>query len=173
MKTKQETISRIEELVGQVTARFGAEDEAERQWLLDQCSPAASRVIEGLSVLALHLIEEIPGEDSESSINVVGLSRATGVPKGTVSKTIKRLVCDGVVARHGLPENRKEVHLRLTRIGEEIRRAHRSLHEQMGSGLEAFLRRYTAADLAVVTRVLDDLARMPRDGLRFRPDLLD
>lgn len=43
----------------------------------------------------------------------------------------------------------------------------------MGLGLEAFLDRYSAADLAVIARVLEDLNRMPREGPRFRPDLLD
>ncbi|MGH3319774.1 MAG: MarR family winged helix-turn-helix transcriptional regulator [Streptosporangiaceae bacterium] len=170
MRTKSDAIRQIEDLVGQVTSRFAAEDDAEQQWLVDQCSPEAARLVSRLSVHALHLLDAIP---VEGSVNIVGLSRATGVPKGTVSKTVHRLIADGLVARHRLPDNRKEVHLRLTRTGAEIRQAHRSLHEQMGHELDTFLDRYSAAELAVVTRVLEDLNRMPREGLRFRPDLLD
>ncbi|MGH3447374.1 MAG: MarR family winged helix-turn-helix transcriptional regulator [Nocardioidaceae bacterium] len=174
MTTKADTIEQIERLVQQLAARFGEEDEAEQQWLVDQCSPDAARVIATMSVQALHLVDAIPAyDDADASVNIVGLSRATGVPKGTVSKTAQRLASDGVVARHRLPDNRKEVHLRLTKTGTEIQRTHRSLHEQMGSGLSTFFSRYTAADLRVITRVLDDLLRMPREGLRFRPDLLD
>lgn len=170
MQTKDEAIGAIETLIGQVTARFAAEDEAEQQWLVGQCGAEAAAVVSRMSVHALHMLDAIP---VEGSVNIVGLSRATGVPKGTVSKTVRRLITDGVVSRHQLPDNRKEVHLRLTATGAEIRHAHQSLHEEMGLGLHAFLARYADTDLAVIARVLDDLARMPREGLRFRPDLLD
>lgn len=170
VQTKSEAIGQIETLIAQVTGRFAAEDDAEQQWLVGQCGPEAAAVVSRMSVHALHLLGAIP---VEGSVNVVGLSRATGVPKGTVSKTVRRFIADGLVARHQLPDNRKEVHLRLTPTGEEIRRAHESLHEQMGHGLRAFLERYGDEELTVIASVLHDLARMPREGLRFRPDLLD
>lgn len=174
VKTNADRIERIEELIGRLSARFADEDEGEQQWMAEQCSPEARRVLAGLSVQSLHLLDAIPADDGTgASVNIVGLSRATGVPKGTVSKIVQRLAAGGVVARHRRPDNRKEVHLRLTELGAEIQRAHRGLHEQMGSGLAEFMGRYSAADLEVVMRVLDDLLRMPRDGLRFRPDLLD
>lgn len=170
MKTKRRAVERIEELIAQVTARFAAEDDAEQEWLAGQCSAGTAEVVARLSVHALHLLDEIPEDDS---VNIVGLSESTGVPKGTVSKTVRRLVTDGLVSRHRLPDNRKEVHLRLTPAGAEVQRAHQSLHEQMGAGVQAFLDRYSDAELAVVIRVLSDLNRVPRDGLRFRPDLLE
>ncbi|MDN5913982.1 MAG: MarR family transcriptional regulator [Pseudonocardia sp.] len=170
MKTKADAVRRIEGLIAQVTSRFAVEDDAEQQWLVDHCSPEAAQLVPRLSVHALHLLDAIP---AEGSVNIVGLSHVSGVPKGTVSKTVRRLVTDGVVARHQLPGNRKEVHLRLSPIGAELQQAHQSLHEQMGHGLQAFLNRYDAEELAVITRVLADLNRMPREGLRFRPDLLD
>ena len=174
METKEELIGRIEELVGQLATRFGAEDDDERKWLRDQCSPAAQRVLAELSVQALHLLDAIPHDDGTgASVNIVGLSATTGTPKGTVSKTVQRLVSDGLVERHQLPGNRKEVHLRLTALGAEIQHAHRGLHEQMGSAMAEFLDRYTEAELDVITRVMGDLLRMPREGLRFRPDQLD
>lgn len=165
---------RISELATQLAARFDNEDRDEWQHMLDQCSPSARRALESLNVQSLHLLDAIPTQaDEDSSVNVVGLSRASGVPKGTVSKALKRLVDAGVVTRHRLPGNRKEVHLRLTDLGEEIQTAHRSLHDQMGDTFDRFLGRYSSTDLEVIGRVLHDLVRMPRDGLRFRPDLLD
>lgn len=170
VETKSEAIARIEELVGQVSGRFAAEDDAEQQWLADHCSPRAAGVITRMSVHALHLIDAIPADET---VNIVGLARSSGVPKGTVSKIVRRFVADDLVERDRLPGNRKEVHLRLTALGAEIQQAHRGLHREMGSGIQEFLDRYTAADLEVIGRVLADLARMPREGLRFRPDLLD
>lgn len=170
METKTDAVGLIERLLAQVAGRFTAEDDAEQQWLIDRCSPEAARLVPRLSVHALHLLDAVP---VEGSINVVGLSRATGVPKGTVSKQVRRLVVAGALERHRLPDNLKEVHLRLAPVGAEIRQAHRSLHAEMEEGLRAFLHRYDEADLAVIARVLTDLERMPREGLRFRPDLLD
>lgn len=174
MKTKTEAIGGIEQLIGELVVRFTDEDPAEQEWMHSRCSPAAQRVLAEVSVSNLHLLDEIPVDDGTgTSVNIVGLSHATGIPKGTVSKTMRRLVELGLVARHQLPDNRKEVHLRLTELGAEIRTAHHSLHAEMNSGVPEFLARYSTDELAVVTRVLTDLLRMPREGLRFRPDLLD
>lgn len=172
MKTKSEVIASIEDQLSAISARFAEEDPQEQEWLRSQCSPTAQRALEELSVAALHLLDEIPGPDSAESVNIVGLSQVSGVPKGTVSKTVQRLESAGAVSRHRRPGNRKEVHLRLTDVGAELRRAHRSLHEQMGSTLSEFLDRYSAGELEVLGRVLGDVLAMPREGLRFRPDLL-
>ena len=171
VETKSDVIASIGDLAGRIAARFTEEDAEEQAHMRALCSPEAQRVLEELSVEMLHLLDAIPTADaSAESVNVVGLSRATGTPKGTVSK---RLTDAGVISRFRIPGNRKEVHLRLTQVGEEIQAAHHSLHEQMGDVFEGFLARYSAADLAVVHRILEDLLRMPRDGVRFRPDLLD
>lgn len=171
METKPDTINRIETLIGQLSARFAEEDADEKEWLQQQCSDRAQGALAQLSVSALHILDEVPTGDS--SINIVGLSQATGVPKGTVSKTVQHLVTVGVVERHRLPDNRKEVHLRLTDLGAEIQSAHGSMHELMTGSLGEFLARYTTTELGIVVRILDDLRRTPRDGLRFRPDLID
>jgi DNA-binding MarR family transcriptional regulator len=171
--TKHDAIREIEDLLARIATRMTAEDGAEQQWLADHCSPEAARHLPRLSVHALHLLDAIPPVGSGDSVNIVGLSQATGVPKGTVSKTVSRLAGAGLVARHRIPGNRKEVHLRATETGTEIQRSHQGLHAETGDAVRAFLARYTAADLSVVTRVLSDLSRMPREGVTFRPDLLD
>lgn len=174
VETKSDLIASIGDLAGRIAARFAEEDADEQTHMRMLCSSAAQRVIDELSVEMLHLIDAIPAtEASAASVNVIGLSQLTGTPKGTVSKRLQRLTDAGVISRFRIPGNRKEVHLRLTPIGMEIRAAHRSLHEQMGDVLDEFLTRYSIHDLGVVHRILDDLLRMPREGVRFRPDLLD
>lgn len=174
VETKPRLIARITDLAERLAARFAEEDAAERAHMRALCSPAAREVLDTMSVQALHLLDTIPADGGdEPSVNVVGLSQATGIPKGTVSKMLRRLTDAGAVTRHRMPGNRKEVHPRLTPLGEEIQAAHRSLHQQMGTVLDDFLARYPPADLEVLLRVMDDLLRMPREGVRFRPDLLD
>lgn len=176
METQRELIAAITDLTARFFQRLGEEDAGERTHMKVQCSPDAQNALEHMSVGALHLLDVIPAEGSGSrseTVNIVGLSKATGSPKGTVSKRIQRLAEIGVVERRQLPGNRKEVHLRLTPIGREIQAAHRELHQQMNALPEVFLNRYRVEELEVIARVLDDLVRMPREGVRFRPDLLD
>lgn len=175
METKLDLIASITDLTTRLIQRLGEEDADERAYLRDRCSPEAQRALARMSVEALHLLDVIPagGDPSSGTINIVGLSLATGVPKGTVSKRVQRLVDLGVVARRRLSGNRKEVHLQLTDIGQEIQAAHRDLHQQMGAVPDEFLDRYSLEELKVIARVLNDLVRMPREGVRFRPDLLD
>jgi len=174
METKTDAIAQIETLIAQLSARFTHEDGDEKEWLHQQCSSDAQQVLTQLSISALHILDEVPSDDAiGASINIVGLSEATGVPKGTVSKTVQHLVTLGVVERHRLPNNRKEVHIRLTPIGAEIQSAHQSMHAHMSASLGEFLKRYPASELDVIVRILDDLLHTPREGLRFRPDLID
>lgn len=174
VETKEELTASVIDLGGRVIARFTEDDADEQAHMRRLCSPDAQRALDQMSVEMLHLLGSIPSSDEDAlSINVVGLSQRTGIPKGTVSKRLQRLTEIGVVTRHQIPGNRKEVHLRATPLGEEVQAAHRSLHEQMGDVLGVFLKRYSADDLGVLHRVLGELLRMPREGVRYRPDLLE
>lgn len=174
METKYELIASIADVAARLAARFAEEDADEQTHLRQLCSPEAQRILATMSVQELHLLDAVVADgEGARSRNIVALARATGAPKGTVSKRIQRLTEAGAVARYQLPGNRKEVHLRLTPVGEEIQAAHRSLHEEMGDVLDEFLARYSPDELRILTRVLNDLLLMPRDGVRFRPDLLD
>ena len=130
VKTKHDVIQEIEDLITRAFARLASEDDAEQEYLAAHCSPEAARHLASLSTAALHLLDRIPPDDSAESVNIVGLAQSTGVPKGTVSKTVRRLTAAGLVSRHHLPDNRKEVHLRLTPTGAEIWRAHQDLHAE-------------------------------------------
>ncbi|MFC0673485.1 MarR family winged helix-turn-helix transcriptional regulator [Brachybacterium hainanense] len=174
METRSGRIAAVIELLGRTAAHLAAHDDQEQAHLRDACSVPAQEALASMSVEMLHLLEAIAvAAEGGSAPNVVRLAEATGMPKGTVSKRLQRMVAAGVVARGMRPGSRKEVRLYLTEVGEEIRAAHRSLHEEMGHVLEEFLARYAEEEIEVLRRMLEDLLRMPRHGLRFRPDLLD
>lgn len=172
METSADQAERITELLGLLSARFAAEDDAEQQWMLQQCSPPARRALAALGVGTLHVLGALPQAGSES-INLVGLAREAGVAKGTASKAVRRLVDLDLVERHQIEGNRKEVHVRVTSLGEEIRSAHESLHREMHGGLHDFLTQYPASDLDVVARIMGDLLVAPRDGVRLAPNPTD
>lgn len=167
METKVETVARIGELLGRLSEKFTLEDSDEQEFMRELLSPEGKEVLEQLSVSMLHLLAHIPAKSGETS-NVVSVASRAGVAKSTVSKALPLLTRLRVVERYRRGGNRKEVHLRLTPLGQEIHDAHHRLHEEMEGSFIEFLGQYHHADLAVVERMLDDLLHTPRQGVRFR-----
>lgn len=172
VETSADCAEHITDLLGQLAARFTTEDDAEQQWMLRRCSPQARRAFAACGVGTLHVLAVVPRE-GDGSTNLVGLVREAGVAKGTVSKAVRRLADLGLVERHRIEGNRKEVHVRVTSLGEEIRSAHEELHREIQRGLHDFLAQYPAADLQVVTRIMRDLLATPRDGIRLAPEQVE
>jgi DNA-binding MarR family transcriptional regulator len=111
----------------------------------------------------MHLLDRI----AERSVNIVGLAAQSGQLKGTVSKHVQRLVDAGLVERSPVPGNRKEIRLSLTADGSTVARMHRRMHDDKDEGVSEFLSRYSAAELATVTKVLSDLLATERRGVRL------
>jgi len=103
-------------------------------------------------------------------VNIVGLAAASGQLKGTVSKHVQRLVEAGLVRREPVPNNRKEVRLVLTPDGEAVVGVHARMHDEMAAGLQDFLLRYSATELATVTKILTDLMATEKRGVRLVTD---
>jgi len=174
METNRSAVVEISELLEKLATRFTQEDPQEQDFMRKQLSTDGQRALSGLSVSALHLLSALPprretsdAPDEQDALNVVGLAERAGVAKGTVSKAVPRLEAAGVIERFQRPTNRKEVLLRVTELGEEIRRAHVSLHDEMQGSFAKFLARYPDKDLQVVIRIMTDLLHTPRDGVRF------
>ena len=103
-------------------------------------------------------------------INVTKLAEYTGVTKGAVSQTIKKLVRKGLVHRTHAPGNAKEVVLQLTDLGWIGFRNHEKFHmdtyriaeEYFGDQIEKGLQRISqAAD--DINKVLDEYDKMKRE----------
>jgi DNA-binding MarR family transcriptional regulator len=86
-----------------------------------------------------------------------------------VSKHVQRLVDAGLVTRSPVPGNRKELQLSPTADGEVLIAVHQRMHDEMDAGRHDFLSRYTAAELSVLAKVLQDLLVADRAGVRLIP----
>ena len=75
----------------------------------------------------------------------------------------------GLVTRAPVPGNRKELQLTPTVDGELLIEVHQRMHDEMDAGRHDFLSRYTAAELAVLAKMLQDLLAAGRDGVRLVP----
>lgn len=166
VKTKAGTVAEIGRLVTALGDKFETDDDAERDYLATRCPARLHGVIRELPTAAMHLLSAI----GEGSVNIVGLSAKSGLLKGTVSKHVQRLVEAGLVQRDPVPGNRKEIRLSLTADGLVVDDAHRRMHGEMDDGLREFLMRYTTAELDIVTRILGDLLRTEKRGVRLVSD---
>jgi DNA-binding MarR family transcriptional regulator len=166
MKTKTRAVAEINTLLRELATKFDTTDgDAERDYMAEHCPDHLDRTVRELPTLAVHLLDHI----AEEPVSVIGLAARSGQLKGTVSKHVQRLVEAGLVERVPVPGNRKEVTLSVTKDGETFARVHQRMHQEMDRGLEDFLLRYSATELATVIKILDDLRKSERVGVRLRP----
>jgi DNA-binding MarR family transcriptional regulator len=90
-------------------------------------------------------------------VNGITISKQFRIPKGTVSKTTRRLMAKKLITEESLPNNKKEILFRLTPLGRELFLAHRAFDQQMERGFIQFLQRYNDDELGFMVRVLQDV----------------
>ncbi|HZE16605.1 MAG TPA: MarR family transcriptional regulator [Mycobacterium sp.] len=164
MKTKAAAVAEISDLLRAVGDLFDTTDgDAERDFMAAHCPSRLRSVVREMPTLSMHLLDHLTDEPT----NVVALAVRAGQLKGTASKHIQRLVDAGLVKRSPVPGNRKEVALSLTEDGRTVVRVHRQMHDEMNRGLEDFLSRYSCAELATVIKILQDLLKTRRVGVRL------
>jgi DNA-binding MarR family transcriptional regulator len=166
MKTKTEAVGAISELMGALSDKFETDGDAERDYLAQHCPDHLKAAARDIPTLAVHLLARI----ADGAVNIVGLAAQSGQLKGTVSKHVQRLVDAGLVERNPVPGNRKEIRLSLSDDGRILALVHRGMHDEMEAGLREFLLRYTATELATVTKVLNDLLATKKLGVRLVSD---
>lgn len=173
-KQYQDTKSVSEEIMSlfsKIGARFEAEDDDEKQWMIDHSSnPRIAEVLEDFTVMMLHVLDAI---GQLEPVNGITISKHFDMQKGTISKSTRRLLAKKLIEKESLPNNKKEVLFRLTPLGRELFEVHRALHQQMGKGIIQFLQRYEPDKLEFLVGMLQDFLKTPRIDLEFRPDLLD
>ncbi|WP_123026107.1 MarR family winged helix-turn-helix transcriptional regulator [Mycolicibacterium stellerae] len=167
MKTKSALISDINDLVGAVGDKFEADEDgdAERDFMAQRCPRRLEEAVRSLPTLSMHLLAGV----ADGPVSLVGLASRSGQLKGTVSKHVQRLVEAGLVIRSPIPGNRKEIALELSADGRLVTEAHRELHDEMAAGLRDFLMRYSSSELDVLVKVLRDLVKAEKVGVRISP----
>ena len=163
VKTKTDAVGEIGRLLGALSDKFDTDGDAERDYMAEHLPAHLKPAAREVPTRGMHLLAAI----AEGSVNIVGLAAQSGQLKGTVSKHVQRLVDAGLVERSPVPGNRKEIRLGLTPDGELVARVHRQMHDEMDSGLREFLLRYSGAELATASKILSDLLRTEKRGVRL------
>ena len=144
-------------LLARVTERFDSEEHEEWQWLTRHSN--SSLIVDLLrdsTPTALRVLDAIGRLEPVNGITVAEHAR---LRRGTVSKITRRLVASDLITQASLPGNKKEKMFRLTPLGKELFEVHRAFDEQMERGFLHFLQRYSADELRLLIRVLQDATR--------------
>lgn len=155
LENKQDSAALIETimgLVGQIKQRAEAEDDEERQWMVQNCgNPAAAELLQDMTLMELHVLDAV---GQLEPVNGITISKHFGIFKGTVSKITRRLAAKNLIRKEFLPHNKKEILFKTTPLGKEIFHLHQALHRQMKIGVVQFLQKYDDQELQFLARAL-------------------
>ena len=147
-------IAEIMALLPHVSEQFEPEHTKTRQWMVQHCSnPAIVDILLDSTFLMLRVLDAI---GQLEPVNGITISKRFQIPKGSVSKTTRRLLAKRLIQQEALPNNKKEILFRLTPFGRELFEVHQAFDQQMERGFIRFLQRYDADELRFIVRVLQD-----------------
>ena len=153
----QELIGEIMRLLSKVSERFEPDDDEMKQWMAENFhNPVIIELLQDTSLMMLRVLDAIGNLEPTNGITI---SKQFGIPKGSVSKTTRRLILKKLITTETLPNNKKEILFRLTPLGRELFHAHRAFDQQMEKGFVQFLRQYKPNELRFIVRLLQDITQ--------------
>jgi DNA-binding MarR family transcriptional regulator len=142
-------------LLAQVADKFEPGKSDMREWMLANFpSPEILEIMQDATIMMLRVLDAI---GQLEPVNGITIAEQHAIPKGTVSKTTRKLIAQNLITSEALPNNKKEILFRLTPLGSEVFHAHRAFDQQMERGFYAFMTRYNADEIRFLTRVLQDV----------------
>ena len=123
----------------------------EKQEVLSKLTEAEQ--LHGYNYSEIHTIAAIG--DLESP-NVTAIARTMHMTRGAISKIAKRLASDGLIEPYMAEGNNQKVFFRLTAEGRALYDEHERRHSLWLERDDAFLRRYSDADLARLQQFMED-----------------
>ena len=156
MESPDRQIAAIMTLLAKVSERFEPEDNEMKRWMIERFqNPQLADILHDMTITMIKVLDAIGRLEP---VNGITISKQSGVPKGSVSKIVRRLTAKRLISEEYLPNNKKEILFRLTPLGREVFEAHRAFDDQMERGFIEFLGRYNKDELAFIVRLLGDIA---------------
>lgn len=156
MASHDPQIVEIMALLAKVSERFEPEDGEMKRWMMERFdNPQLADMLHDMTITMIKVLDAIGRLEP---VNGITISKQSGVPKGSVSKIVRRLTAKRLITEEHLPNNKKEILFRLTPLGREVFEAHRAFDAQMERGFIQFLEHYDTDELAFIVRLLEDLA---------------
>ena len=147
-------IAKILVLLSKVAEKLGPENNETKKWMAHNSrTPKVAEILQDSTLLMLRVLNAIGQLEPANGITI---SKQFRIPKGSVSKTTRRLIAKKLIKKESLPNNKKEVLFRLTPLGRELFDVHRAFDQQMEQGFVRFLQKYDADQLDFIARMLQD-----------------
>ncbi len=147
-------LAEIMVLLSKVSEKFEPENNDTKQWMVQNSqNPKVAEILQDSTLMMLRVLDAI---GQLEPVNGITISKQFRIPKGSVSKTTRRLIAKKLIKKESLPNNKKEVLFRLTPLGRKLFDVHRAFNQQMERGFVQFLQKYDADQLHFIVRVLQD-----------------
>ena len=147
-------IAEIMSLLSKVSDKFAPENIGMKQWMVKNFnSPKIAELLQDSSIMMLRVLDAIGRLEP---VNGITISKQFRIPKGSVSKTTRRLIAKKLIKAEARPNNKKEILYHTTPLGKELFQAHQAFDKQMEKGFIQFLDRYNHDELNFIVRALQD-----------------
>jgi DNA-binding MarR family transcriptional regulator len=152
---KVELVNEVKMLFNKILIKHESEIDDEKRWILLNCNdPILLKKLDDMTIIMLHVLDAIGRLEHVNSITI---SKDTGIPKGTVSKIIPKLISKEFIIKEAIPNNKKESLFKITPLGKEVFYLHQAMHKKIETGANDFLKNYDIKDLQFIIRFLTDL----------------
>src|SRR4030095_5602492 len=147
-------IVEIMSLLSKVSEKFAPENLGMKQWMAQNFNnPKIAELLQDSTIMMLRVLDAIGRLEP---VNGITISKQFRIPKGSVSKTTRRLIARKLIKAAARPNNKKEILYRTTPLGKEIFLAHQAFDGQIEKGFVQFLQKYGEDELQFIVRVLRD-----------------
>ena len=147
-------IAEIMSLLSKASERFEPDNLGMRQWMVQNFnSPKIAELLQDSTIMMLRVLDAIGRLEP---VNGITISKQFRIPKGSVSKTTRRLIAKKLIKAEARPNNKKEILYHTTPLGKELFQAHQAFDKQMEKGFIQFLDRYNHDELNFIVRALQD-----------------
>ena len=165
--TNESMIAEIMTLLSKVAEKFEPENIGMKQWMIQNFhNPKIAELLQDSTLMMLRVLNAI---GQLEPVNGITISKQFRIPKGSVSKTTRRLIAKKLIKAEARPNNKKEILYYTTPLGKELFQAHRAFDEQMEHGFIQFLQRYDADELQFIVRALQDFLNVSFLGKEMKP----
>jgi DNA-binding MarR family transcriptional regulator len=155
---KNDHIAQIMELLAQVSEKFEPGENEMKQWMKENFgSPLVVEALQDSTIIALRVLNAI---GQSEPVNGITISKQSRIPKGSVSKITRRLIAKKLITKESLPNNKKEILFRTTRLGKQAFEAHQAFDKEMEKGFTKFLKKYDLEELDFIISILQDLVKV-------------
>ena len=108
-------IAEIMSLLSKVSEKFAPENIGTKQWMVTNFnSPKIAELLQDSSIMILRVLD---ANGQLEPVNGITISKQFRIPKGSVSKTTRRLIAKKLIKAEARPNNKKEILYNTTPLG--------------------------------------------------------